>query len=267
MADSSIPHRPRLGWMAILVGVALMAIGGVIVLTAGQDTGCGVMALAVGLLLGGGLLALRGKRLRQPSAEELLARDPRPPVLYLRSFADEGRDHGFVGFWRSQLSGREMLWSSSQWFPRVLEELGKTVRRQGPFIALARPGERLPELGAAWLEVPDAQWRQRVTELLHRAGFVIYRAGATEGLRWELEHMVTTFDPRRILVLLPAARADYESFRDWSSQVLPHPLPPKPPKVRYVTFRRDWTPIPLWSPEELRQLVRGEFDPATPRTL
>jgi hypothetical protein len=47
----------------------------------------------------------------------------------------------------------------------------------GPFVAIGRPGERLPQLGAIRLYVADPEWQEMVTRLMSEAALVVLRAG------------------------------------------------------------------------------------------
>ena len=80
------------------------------------------------------------------SAEQLLATDPRPPVVYLRSFeADSEIVMRPPGFWNRAMTvifDYMMMFSPEQ-------ELEEILNRVGPVIAIGKPGEPLPELGAA----------------------------------------------------------------------------------------------------------------------
>jgi hypothetical protein len=53
---------------------------------------------AVGFVWTGLVCFLMSRKMRAASVDELLAKDPRPPVVYLRSFGDDGRPlkEGFV---------------------------------------------------------------------------------------------------------------------------------------------------------------------------
>ena len=80
------------------------------------------------------------------SAEQLLASDPRRPVVYLRSFeADSEIVLRPDGFWKKAAT---ILFDYAVTFSPE-QELAEIVNRVGPVIAIGKPGEPLPELGAA----------------------------------------------------------------------------------------------------------------------
>ena len=69
----------------------------------------------------------------------------------------------------------------------------------GPVIAIGKPGEPLPELGAARLYVGDADWKAKVTDMMARSRLVIIRTGSTPNLEWEIEQTMTHVPRRQIL--------------------------------------------------------------------
>ena len=199
------------------------------------------LGMAIGVLVGS--LALpcvrRAKRLAAVSATQILARDQRAPVLYLRSFQDEGLWQNFLLGWEEQ-------------FTRALHDVG-------PVIAIGRPGEKLPLLGAARWQVEDEKWRAEVQGLLPQAGLVVLRVGESGGLWWEIEQALQLVKPERLLFLVPAAEPAYEAFRvrveGFLGRSLPHtgigrPLvTPQRANKWYrlgptwlLYFAADWTP-------------------------
>jgi hypothetical protein len=129
------------------------------------------------------------------SAEQLLAIDPRPPVLYLRSFeADSKIVLRPDGFWNKAT----MLFDYMVTFSPE-QELAEILNRIGPMIAIGKPGEPLPELGAARLYVADADWKAKVTDMMGRSRLVIIRTGSTPNLEWEIEQAITRVPRRQIL--------------------------------------------------------------------
>jgi hypothetical protein len=188
----------------------------------------------VGFALMSWLLTRIG-RLTSDTAEQVMARDPRPPVLYLRSFAADDRDDRTrrIQYLTRNRSGPE---------DSIEEQLVRTLDKEvGPVIAIGRPGERLPPLGAARMYVQDSEWRDKVRELLQVCALVVLRAGSSPGLEWELQTSIEEVPPGKVLLLLPTRRA-YRSFREWANTIIPKPLPPEWPGEA-VKFLADWTPV------------------------
>jgi hypothetical protein len=135
-------------------------------------------------------LAVYGRRLRQPDAPSVLARDPRPPVLFLRSF----RDEDIVDL--TSRTGRGSMRRSE-------EALCTALRRVGPVIAIGRPGEHLPETGAARLYVGDHDWQKAVRHFLAQAAAVVIVVGTSPGVWWEIDAALESVDRRRLLFFFP----------------------------------------------------------------
>jgi TM2 domain-containing membrane protein YozV len=129
-------------------------------------------------------------------AEDVLANDPRPPVVYLRSFeADNEILLRPKGFWnRAALVCFDYMATFS---PE--QELAEFLQHVGPVIAIGRPGEALPELGAARLYVSDDDWKAKVADMMTRSRLLIIRTGDTRNLRWEIEEAMARVPRRQIL--------------------------------------------------------------------
>lgn len=183
-----------------------------------------IMLFAVGALW----LYRRSLQHEARSAAQAMAEDPRPPVLYLRSFQDDGRmlvtDQG--GAAAEKLLGALTPTSAE-------EELAGTLERVGPVVAIGKPGEPLPELGAARLYVGHDVWQAEVNALMRQAALVVVRVGTSPGVLWEinqaLEHL-----PRERLVLVmlgnaPLAPEIADRLAAVLGEALPAALPAPPP--------------------------------------
>jgi hypothetical protein len=186
----------------------------------------GKRALRLGKKHEARLAGERAARAIGPFLRGLASPEPRAslaaPVLYLRSFLDdpegaEIRSHGalylFYGPWAFF-----MLLTEEEQIAKVLSEFG-------PVLAVGKPGERLPEVGAARLYLADGEWQNGVRELMGRSRLVVIRAGLTEGLLWELAEAVRLVPPERLLILVPRGRVGYDGFRKGASRLLPQGLP------------------------------------------
>lgn len=198
--------------------------------------GCLVGGAAALIGLSGRHLAITGRKQLAGMAARTAAEDPRPPVLYLRSFADDAVVEnanvveGFI-----QLTTEE-------------EQFAKVLTRIGPFIAIGDPREKLPILGATRLYVGDGDWKKNVEDLLRRARLVVVRLSATRGLLWELGQVIATIEPKRVLVFVPRVK-NYEALRRAGERWFPRPLPAQPKQRTMigslqgiVRFGPDWTP-------------------------
>jgi hypothetical protein len=193
------------------------------------------VAVAIGLGLAGAWMFRRGKRHLAPTVQELLAADPRPPVLYLRMFRDDAV---------AAMPG------GVAWLPALSEEeqLVRALAPVGPVVAIGRPGERLPELGAAREYVPEGEWRAVVAGYMQRARLVVLRAGSSQGVAWEMAEAARRLRPEQVVFLIPHDREAYEAFRTEAQRHFPRPWPDHGDgracgSLRgLVHFEPDWTP-------------------------
>lgn len=106
-----------------------------------------------------------------------------PYVLYLRSF--DADSHG----------ARVHGWLTEE------EQLAEALTPIGRVIAVGRPGERLPSVGATRLYFADREWQGNVARLIADARLVVIRAGQTPGLIWEAQWLAAHAAPQRVLLL------------------------------------------------------------------
>jgi ankyrin repeat protein len=206
----------------------------------------------------------KGRRFLAISAHDLLAQDSRPPVVYLRSFKDDRQAGRPLRFFRisnlRSLFHPAAAWSESLYvFDSRSEEevMAEVLHQVGPVVAIGRPGEELPQLGAARVYVGDSEWQLKVHDFFATAGLVALRIGGTPGFWWEVEQSAKKIDPVRLVLLVPFKRKQYEFFRERASSHFPRGLP----EYRSSLFRRvlgarflgwvrgiiyfkpDWTPV------------------------
>jgi hypothetical protein len=128
------------------------------------------------------------------AARDLLAADPRPPVLLLRSFADDNR---------RMLAKAQAGWSGHG--ARTFEEvITKRLQPFGPVVAIGRPGEAVPSAGAAREYLSDETWQERVEELIGQALAIVVIAGMTANLGWELQRIESLGATHKLLLVVPA---------------------------------------------------------------
>lgn len=211
------------------------------------------LVLCVVAPLAGGRLYVLGKELGARSAASAMALDPRPPILYLRSFQDDrvtakGREFASIvgGSGLLTLLGLVTLTLTET----EEEQLAKALKRAGPVIAIGQPGEPLPGLGAARAYLNNADWHEWVHQYMSKAQLVVLRAGDTDGLWWELGSVAEQVKPGKLAILLPYDAEQYEAFRQRAESVLPCHLPDYPPgKLRpagsirgLLFFEPNWSP-------------------------
>ncbi|MFW0874790.1 hypothetical protein [Rhodococcoides corynebacterioides] len=93
------------------------------------------------------------------------------------------------------------------------EHVASILRSEGPLVAIGRPGERLPRLGAARTYVPDGDWQYAVQTTAARTGAIFLIAGTSAGLAWEVGHLRDWGLLPKTMILLPPASIDESSER------------------------------------------------------
>ncbi len=129
---------------------------------------------------------LRSQALLQTTAEEIREADPRKPILFLRSFGDD--DLGIL---------------SNDVYYGFEESISDQMRPFGPLIAVGRPGEPLPSLGASRDYYSDDEWKDIVSNWMDEAFALVILPGVTQGLRWELETIEDRGHVQKLLILMP----------------------------------------------------------------
>jgi len=181
----------------------------------------------------------RGRQHWAGIATGRIEHDARPPVLYLRSFAQDAIGLEAVGFGFS----RRALFTEEEQLAMVLDDIG-------PFVAVGRPGQSLPESGALRVFLSNEEWRPAVRSLMQRARLVVLRPGPGTGILWEIETAFQMLQPDRLVVL---TSGDVESYREFRERVkagfgieLPDIEEPKDESAAglsgIVSFRPGWGP-------------------------
>ncbi len=139
------------------------------------------------------------QRFASLSAAEVVAKDPRPFFLYLRSF-DEDQLKTKVSLGRNGLLA--MLAPVRR--RRFEEVLVRALSSFGPVVAISPPGQRLPALGAARASVDHEKWQDQVVEWASQARAVVLSGTPTEvrqGFGWEIEMLAQSIHHRRVIVI------------------------------------------------------------------
>jgi len=171
-----------------------------------------------------GIILLRtGWKYEIVSAEEVLKKDDRPPVVYIRSFKD---DHVIIAAtsrarkWYANI----FLWAASV---SIEQELAFIMNRVGPVVAIGKPGEPLPELGAARLYVSDDEWQNRITEMMKQSRLVVIRGGTTANLWWEIDQARRVLPLRKLLIVSPGEGEESREFNLGIEQRFGQPVNPR----------------------------------------
>jgi hypothetical protein len=183
------------------------------------------------------------------SAQDLLASDTRPHVVYLRSFKDD------------ETTSRLLNLSTEE------QELAVAMLEIGPFIAFGEPGENSPDPGAARMYVDHENWQDLIVDLISNARLVVARIANSQSFWWEISTSLRILKPESLLLLLPADQNEYEEFRRRANEIFPRQLPEHEFQSSQSAFSRshisleglihfgpDWTPhLQKLKPPALRQ--------------
>jgi hypothetical protein len=154
-------------------------------------------------------LVRAGKKTRELPADELLTRDQRAPVLYLRSFYFDDVSA------EKTITRREV---SVPIPPIILPAMNLStyegtlagiLKKIGPCIAVGLPGATRHVLGFSRLELAEDKWQFAVKELMKQAALVLICSGRTSGVQWELEQAAELVAPERLVVLITCGTTEY----------------------------------------------------------
>jgi hypothetical protein len=146
-------------------------------------------------------LMIRARRYFQVSADSLLAVDKRPPILFLRSFADDERQQ----YANSQ---RALLDFSLE------TRLANHFHRFGPFIAIGSPKETVPQPGAARVLLADSEWQSRVVDWMKGSNLIIMYCGTTQWVNWELRKVVESGRATSLILMFPEIKSRRAAARN-----------------------------------------------------
>jgi hypothetical protein len=168
-------------------------------------------------------------------------------VLYLRAFTDDAK------LTEVEIAYRGTGNVITVPVPRTEEEqMRDAVRPFGPLIAVGRPGESLPELGAQRGYLRHDSWQSTVLAMMRAARLVLLSAGLSEGLYWELTQAIANVPPERLVLIIPMNHQEYAQFWQQLSHCFPRGLPPYPEgtTIKYpekirgaIYFNPDWNPV------------------------
>ena len=216
-----------LTWIGVLISAPILLILAAPDIFALWDGGKAVLHRAI-------RLSRRARRYRiRP--HNILSRDGRDPVLYLRAFSE---DYG------EQLEG---------FFPATPEEgLAAVYNKVGPVIAVGEPGEDIPLLGAIRIYFEDSTWQAGVLYLMSVSQFVIIQAGFAPGLLWELgvARQRLDLEPQKLIISFAAwdqieegkRYSHYSRFKKYAEELLGCVLPIEIGSKDDILFGLDWEP-------------------------
>ncbi|NEB03967.1 hypothetical protein [Streptomyces sp. SID13726] len=148
------------------------------------------------------------RRSELPTADQTLSEDPRPPVLFLRTFGRESvyfsRKELPEGLNRAQRTARRLTEDRFEAFQTVEKFLSRELNdRVGPFVALGDPADRVPREGASRNWGEDGTWEQVFLDLMPRSRCIVVAVHVSEGLAWELARVREADRQRRLFMFTP----------------------------------------------------------------
>ncbi|MFN8656624.1 MAG: RDD family protein [Candidatus Obscuribacterales bacterium] len=81
-------------------------------------------------------------------------------------------------------------------------------------VALGKPGEDMPPLGAERYYVPDADWQRIISSWVSQSFSVVMVAGVSRATHWEIEEIIRLGVNDRLLILFPLELWDRSEARD-----------------------------------------------------
>jgi hypothetical protein len=162
------------------------------------------LAVSYAMLKGGSHLRIAGQRLRQPTGAMVLATGV-PFILLLRSFVTDSARHPDQSLMSRAVRGIKLLarFADAVVGPPLEAPLVTALAEFHPVVAVGRPGEWLPTLGASRLYLGPDEWQQEVERLIVDATFIVLIAGGTQGLLWELQTTLHAGALPKVLIYVP----------------------------------------------------------------
>ena len=170
-------------------------------------------------------------------------------VLYLRRFISDRSSKSGVVDWDPMSPvpafGAVFGISGEERMIHALEPIGRVV-------TLARPGERVPPLGALRIELEGDDWKPFVEELMLRARLVVVDFDDSDALRWELEIARKSLAPNRLIVMVHG-RTGFEKLQSHFSGLVPRCRFEGLRTPVVISFSDDWTPHLLYPTDQCRK--------------
>lgn len=225
------------GWPALAMGLLFLAISFVCPL---NELWPIVIMAYVFLLLGVLSIKLATRRI-YPNAEVCMRADSRAPILYLRPFDDDqAREENWM---QLLIAGPDTLIR-----PTAEEKVARELGRLGPVIAIGRPEEPVPPLGAARMYFSDDTWQAGIRRHIPSSQLIVLRAGTTQGLQWEFGALRELARPEQVIIHLPFKRrlfgkgkdASYQAFKALAEPAFGTAFPERIGKAQFLYFDAEW---------------------------
>ena len=150
-------------------------------------------------------LFFKARRMAAMPADDALRLDRRPASLLLRSFTDDLKPLAPGYYIGKDYAANTILLRPEQ---LTLEEvIAEVLSDFGPVIAIGRPGEALPPVGASREYVPSDQWEDTVSTHMREARWIAVVLGTTEGLEVEFRKIREHSHIHKVILVFPPVGA------------------------------------------------------------
>ncbi|WP_022873143.1 hypothetical protein [Nesterenkonia alba] len=162
-------------------------------------------------------------------------------TLFLRSFDDDTFEL------RTPMAGLGPRWSFVPGRRRFEEFAAAMLSRSTELVAIGRPGEKIPHLGASRTYWTDDTWQQAIRSTAAQTKALIVVAGRTQGLSWEVGQLKEMgLLPKTIVILPPDGAEGTRQRYQFLVDALEAPAAQQVPLeltglITAVTFREDGT--------------------------
>lgn len=148
--------------------------------------------------LGAALISRLAGWLAQRPGSTIFMDDARPPVLLLRSFADDKlRVHTY-----SPAAGALQMFSLRR-TERYEETVARSLSQIGPLVTVQNPRRRRHRLGAARVRITTEPWQDAVVELMESASWIIVAIGDSPSVLEEASLIAQHGHLEKTLFLVP----------------------------------------------------------------
>lgn len=236
------PSKGRMMWYALCSG-AIIAVGSGLLkaILENAETSAGAAAgwafWAIALLLGA-RFAGKSRKANLPNAAQVVMKAQKFPILYLRPFQRDRKTSYWFFVWSSIgalgiLVARTLLTTPEA---RLIGQLWRQL--ECPVVAVANPSSDPDLYGAARVWISHELWQQKVQEFIRYAPVVLLAVGETKGSIWELEEVIRSMDPRKLVILVP--KGDRATFMTVLNRVLPKRMDDLDRTTCFIAFDEDW---------------------------
>jgi len=197
------------GTLVQFLGLIIVGLGIVSLIYSQNGGGVWFSILAFGFFGIGSPFFKIGAKIKQLTAEELLEKDKREPILLLRPFQRDNIDiRDFTGF------SKDNMFSPNYYINKeeltFEEKIVETFNILGPVIAIGRPDGDTQLLGASRTYIPDNQWQDKVIRLASKSSYILFIVDDSPSLRWEFQEMVKLKSLDRLFLVLPPLKKNKE---------------------------------------------------------